>query len=258
MAERLRACLLLFALLPFPATAQPLVAVIIDDLGERAASHAAVLTLPRAVTLAILPHRAHSASLAQAARERGHEVLLHLPMEALGGERLGPGGLTSALDKRAFRARLHGALASVPGAVGVNNHMGSRLTGEVRPMLWLMAALAGDGLVFIDSRTTADTVAYLAARAAGLPSTERDVFLDNVLDPVSVRTALAELVAHARRHGSALGIAHPHPGSLAVLAEALPRLEAEGVRLVGVRELIAHRAGTGYVHRAVADRVSQR
>jgi polysaccharide deacetylase 2 family uncharacterized protein YibQ len=137
VAERAAALLLLLAVAAAPVGAAPAISIIIDDLGDRAGD-AAVLALPPAVALSVLPHTPYGAHLARAGTTRGHEVLLHLPMEPAGSQAPGPGVLTADLDRAAFLARLWGDLATVPGARGVNNHMGSRLTRQPEQMRWVM------------------------------------------------------------------------------------------------------------------------
>ena len=245
MAERAAALLLLAAVLfaPLAAARPPAVSIIIDDLAGRA-----VLGLPPAVALSILPHTPHGAALARAGAERGHEVLLHLPMQALGQRRAHPGMLTSDLDRATFLQTLFEGLASVPGVSGVNNHMGSHLTRQPEAMRWVMAALkAYGGLYYVDSRTTHETVAFQVAGDFGLRRAERDRFLDNVVSRDAIRGELLGLVEEARAKGSALAIGHPHPQTLAVLGEILPTLDTLGVELVPVAELIARRADAGRV-----------
>ncbi len=248
MVERAAAALLLaFALAASAAAAPPVVSVIIDDLGDRPADRA-VLDLPSAVALSVLPHTPYGPGLARDGATRGHEVLLHLPMEAHGSSATGPGMLTADLDRTALQARVLAGLAAVPGARGVNNHMGSALTRRPELMRWVMSALrAHGGLFFVDSRTTHETVAFQVAGEFGLPRAERDRFLDNVVEPDAIRAELLALVEEARAKGSALAIGHPHPQTLAVLAEVLPRLDTLGVALVPVSELIARRADAGRV-----------
>jgi uncharacterized protein len=223
-----------------PAT--PAVALIIDDLGHRPAGDRAALALPGAVTFAILPHSPAATALAVRARASGRDVLLHLPMEAEADNHLlGAGALRADMARGEFVSTLHDALASVPYLSGVNNHMGSRLTRDRERMDWLMAELRAVGsLLYVDSRTTPGSTAAAAAAAQALPYAVRDVFLDNRQDPSYIERQFERLLARAARHGDAVGIAHPHPATLAVLARRLPALA--GMRLVGIRRLIAERA----------------
>lgn len=219
-----------------------LVSIIIDDIGDQRVLGERAVDLPGPVTCAFLPLTPFAPALAERAHFLGKEVMLHLPMQAKDERSLGPAALRLDMTETEFLATVATALAAVPHVRGVNNHMGSLLTRHPGHMDWLMQALSGNGhLYFVDSRTTRGTVAHMLAREHGLPSVQRDVFLDNRPEPDAIRRQLAQLVRHARRHGTAVGIGHPYPATLEVLREALPELEARGVRLVPISELIAHR-----------------
>lgn len=229
-------------------------AIVIDDLGWRLPEGRQTLTLPPAVTLSVLPHTPHGARLATDAAARGHEIMLHLPMEARSGKRLGPGGLTEDMARDELRATVFDALASLPAVAGVSNHMGSLLTTRAAPMQWLMEALREQpALYFVDSRTAGSTVAGTTARAFGIPSYTRDVFLDDDPDPAVIRHQLARLLRVARTQGLALGIGHPYPSTLEVLAEWLPALAAHGVRLIPVSQLIARQRQLAEARLAAAE-----
>ena len=225
-----------------PAVATPVIGLIIDDIGWRAADGRRAVQLPGAITLAFLPHAPHSRALAEEAHRRGKEIMLHLPMEASNGKRLGPGGLTGALSEKDFKRTVFAGLASVPHVRGINNHMGSRLTADPLRMRWLMQTLMfRNDLYFVDSRTTAASVAEREAAARALPVTHRDVFIDYEDVTGVIETQLAKLLARARRKGSALGIGHPLPRTLDALERWLPTLQASGVKLVPVSVLIEQR-----------------
>jgi polysaccharide deacetylase 2 family uncharacterized protein YibQ len=215
----------------------PKIALIIDDLGNHRAAGQAALALPGQVTYAFLPHTPYAREQANQAYENHREVMLHLPMESYLGYRLGEGGLTLEMPKQEFIATLRQALASVPHVAGVNNHMGSLLTTDPTAMRWLMSSLREDGLFFIDSRTTDLTLAEKVARKNLIQSGRRDVFLDNEPDKELIREQLYKLIGVSRRQGGAIGIGHPYPETLEVLAEELPKLESMGVELVPASEL---------------------
>lgn len=217
----------------------PAVSIVIDDIGYDWPEGRAAVDLPGAVTCAFLPHTPFAARLARLAHAQSKQVILHLPMEAIDNQALGPGGLTVTMGKPQFLRTVRSDLASIPFVSGVNNHMGSLLTQQPRQMRWLMQDLLyHGGLFFLDSRTTAQTVAQETAMNDGLANIRRDVFLDNIQQPAAVRRQFEELVRLARRHGTALAIGHPHPVTLAVLRQLLPTLQAQGIRLVPVSELI--------------------
>lgn len=217
----------------------PAVAILIDDIGYRVDADLAALGLPGAYSYAILPHTPHGARFARAATALARDALLHLPMEAeRGNALLGPGSLRLGMDAPTITDTLEAALASLPTVVGLNNHMGSRLTADRGAMQVLATGVARHrGLFFVDSRTTARTTAAQAMRERGVPTLERDVFLDHVPREQAVQRQLAVLVARARRVGHALGIAHPHRETLSVLRAWRP--DAAGVRLVPVSTLFA-------------------
>jgi polysaccharide deacetylase 2 family uncharacterized protein YibQ len=224
---------------PVPDPGPPAVALIIDDLGNQLSSGLEAVALPGSINYSFLPHTPFAQRLAGAARAAGGEVLLHLPMESDGGKLLGPGGLTAGLSREQFATTIAEDLASVPYVRGVNNHMGSLLTRHPEPMHWLMQALkANHAGYFIDSRTTPDSVAEHAARAAGLPTLSRDVFLDHDVNPESIEAQFDRLLSLARERGTAIGIGHPYPETLEILARRLPELERRGIRLVHLSDLI--------------------
>ena len=235
-------CLLILicSLLAMPAGAQrpARIAIIIDDLGNNLHLGRQAVALPGALTYSILPQLPYSAEIARRAHAQGKEVMLHLPMQTGDGRAMGPGGLHLAMDRDEFAREVRADLAAVPYVSGVNNHMGSLLTAHPGAMRWLMEDLACfDRLYFVDSRTDVRTVARRYAREAGLANAQRDVFLDNLQDAASIRSQFKHLLATARRRGFAIGIGHPYPETLAVLAAQLPTLAGEGVELVPVSRL---------------------
>jgi polysaccharide deacetylase 2 family uncharacterized protein YibQ len=236
-------------LAPAPRVARPpargYIAIIIDDLGEQhiAGLHAA--RLPGPVALAFLPGGAYTRVQALHAYERGKEILLHLPLQPAGTARAHPTSLTVDAGPEQLGAYFRSALESVPYASGVNNHQGSLLTARAAPMDWLMREIGRQpGLYFVDSRTTPGSVAYRAARAHGVPTAERNVFLDTNRGEAAVRAAFRTLIDKALQNERALAIGHPYPETFKVLEEELPQLEARyGVRLIAPSEMIARQAG---------------
>lgn len=225
---------------------QPTVAIIIDDLGYRHLEGRRALALPAAVTLSILPHTPFGREFAEGAHAKGMEVMLHLPLQPEdGGEDPGPGGLWLESGSREVSGLLTESLASVPYAVGVNNHMGSMLTRHPGHMTWLMEELDRRNLFFVDSFTTPFSIALQMAHETGVPAVRRNVFLDADPDEVAVGAEFDRLLALAREQGYALAIGHPYPGTMRVLEQRLPELERSGVRLVPASQLVkrAHRTG---------------
>ena len=215
-------------------------AIIIDDLGGNLEAARQLLALPYSLTFSVLPHLRDSVETAEEACRAGHEVMLHLPMEPEAGSHASPGEGEIRIGMTSFEVEqtLQSDLASVPHAVGVNNHMGSRATADPRLMTAVMRSLAGRHLYFVDSRTTAATVALETARQQGLPAFYRSVFLD---DTKTVRYTLEQLRQFRRvleEQGTALAIGHPYPSTIAALAKFLPQLEGDDVQLAPASRLV--------------------
>lgn len=228
---------------PRPAA---LIAIILDDLGEQKIAGLRAVNLPGDVACAFLPHTMFGAEQAGMAHARGKEVMLHLPLQPGGRTaRPYPTAITLSTGREEMDAYVRSALDSIPYVSGVNNHQGSLLTETPMHMDWLMAELkARGGLYFVDSRTSAGSLAYRIARARGVPATERSVFLDNTRGEAAVRAEFRRLIQRARQDERALAIGHPYPETLKVLEEELPQIARYGVRLVSPSELIANQSGS--------------
>lgn len=222
---------------PLEEEPQPVLAIVLDDVGYDGRAGERALALSPPITLAFLPHTPHAPRLAHQARQQGHGVLLHAPMANQHAYPLGPGALTPELSKAELQQRLRRALDSLPAVDGVNNHMGSLLTAQAQPMQWVMEVLAERRLLFLDSRTTAATVAAASAERQGLPWLRRDVFLDNEEDERHIRQQLQLAIDLAKRQGYAVAIGHPYSSTLRVLEQELPKLDAQGIRRMGVLQL---------------------
>jgi polysaccharide deacetylase 2 family uncharacterized protein YibQ len=165
--------------------------------------------------------------------------MLHLPMESLANERAELQELRPGMSSTEISNLLNSMLGSVPYAVGVNNHQGSKATSDPHLMAELMPLLRARKLFFIDSRTTAATVAYEAAQTAGVPCAFRNVpFLDDIQEVGAIRRQLDLAARNAREKGQAIAIGHPHPATLRAIAEFLPQAEAQGLHLVHASDLV--------------------
>jgi polysaccharide deacetylase 2 family uncharacterized protein YibQ len=217
----------------------PVISIIIDDMGKTLEDGRRALRLPGPVACAFLPRAAYTRELAIAANAAGKEVMLHLPMDSVDGRRLDAGAVTLNMTHREFVDQVEANLAAVPHVQGVNNHMGSLLTRHPGHMLWLMQELQRHApMFFVDSRTSVATVARQVAYENAIPSTDRNVFLDNELDAGEIEYQFDRLLRLARKYGSAVAIGHPHPQTLALLERRLSTLKQQGIRLVPVAELI--------------------
>ena len=219
---------------------RPLCSIIIDDLGEHPELIEEALTLPVAITYAVIPELPFSRRCAMELHAAGRPLLVHLPMEPLSYPEHDPGphAIFRGMGDARVRELTARALHAVPEAVGVNNHMGSAATQDVSVMSQILAVVRERGLFFIDSRTSSGSVAFRVARSMGLRCAARQVFLDQEgFDQDFTRRQLRLLFEIARQKGAAIGIGHWHHGTLAVLREELPMLAGPDVSLVPVERL---------------------
>ncbi len=225
---------------PTLAEMSPRIAIIIDDLGYNRELGLRAIALPAELTVAILPHAPRARAMAEAARESGKEIIVHLPLEAMNPRGpFEPNRVTLEMTESEVHEVLHQALEAVPHAVGINNHRGSLVTRQQSHMQWLMDRIHSTGhLFFVDSFTTHHSVAMDVAEQVGVPAVRRDVFLDHVRDPAHMRYQLERLKQRARSEGQAVAIGHPYPETMAMLEEVLPELLAEGFELVPVSKLV--------------------
>lgn len=241
--ETLRSIVVAALIATLPLMAQvawaerPKLALVIDDIGWNLNAGRRVLNLPGALTVAVLPGTPAGSQLALEAHDTGREVILHQPMTPEQGQNAGPGNLLPDMNPAAIAAMLAANLDQVPHHRGVSNHMGSLLTRCETSMSAVMAELSLRGLYFLDSRTTPGTVALHRARDASVPSTRRDIFLDNLLNVSAIERALESAVRLAETRGHAVAIGHPHAITLDVLEAQLPHI-LRRVELVPVSALV--------------------
>jgi len=214
-------------------------AIIIDDLGSDRASAEAVFAMGYPLTISVLPNHEHSAEIAKEAHRRGFQVMLHLPMQSVANETPEAQELHPGMHAAEVVALVDQFLQNVPDAAGVNNHQGSQATADTVLMDELMPVLRDHHLFYVDSRTTAATVAYDTAQDFGVRSAFRNVpFLDDIAQVAAVRKQLELALRGAREKGEAVAIGHPHAATLQALREVLPQAQVQGVRLVLASDLV--------------------
>jgi len=209
------------------------VVVIFDDAGGSLPDLEYIIALGRPVTVAVLPGLRYSREVAARAQTAGLEVFLHLPIEPEDSSKpMGPGGISTAMTDEEITTTVRTDLAWVPGATGINNHMGSLGTADPRVMRVILAVAKDRGLIFLDSVTTPRSVGTNVARLMQVPTAARDVFIDNENDAEAIRTQFQQLIALAQRRGVAVGIGHAQRITARVLQEMLPIFDHEGIDFV--------------------------
>ncbi|WP_205950948.1 divergent polysaccharide deacetylase family protein [Pantoea stewartii] len=213
-------------LLSFAAQAGKL-AIVIDDVGYRPSEENKVLQMPQAISVAVLPDAPYARQMAIKAHQGGHEVLIHLPMAPLSKQPLEKNTLTPEMSSAEIDRIIRSAVNNVPYAVGLNNHMGSKMTSSLPGMQKVMQALNQYNLYFLDSMTIGNSQSVPAAQGTHVRVLKRRVFLDDSQDINAIRQQFSRAVKLAERDGYAIAIGHPHPNTVRVLQQMLPTLPAD-------------------------------
>jgi len=217
----------------------PRIAIIIDDIGYDRQIAMELLQLDSNLTFSVLPFSPFGSFIAKKLSAKGAELMLHLPMEPVQYPKVnpGPGALLSSMTPDKLLDQLRKDLKEVSGVVGVNNHMGSRLTADSDKMNQIFTILKKRNLFFIDSRTSPISQGEASARLFNLRFAQRDTFLDNSQNIPYITGQLASLVKVAKRHGTAIGIGHPYKATLETLKIELPKLKGK-IRIVPASQLV--------------------
>ena len=231
------------ALKPLPPPKGRYLFFVIDDAGNSLKELDAFLRLPFPLTVAVLPGLPNSEKAAAAVRAAGKELILHQPMQALGGQDPGPGALLLGMERPEIERIVEDNLKTVPGAIGMNNHMGSAATTDPGIMEAVTAVAKRRGIYYLDSRTTSGTAVAAATRREGIAYWERDVFLDNAPDRASIVRAVEDGKKHAAKARPAIMIGHVWSAELAqTLMELYPQLVAEGFSLSTISRYMVQEA----------------
>ncbi len=218
-----------------------LVAIIIDDMGNSLDALEEISDMQLPITISVLPLSAYAEETAQTAYENGLEVMLHLPGESINnqeGNSYTAGLIRSGMSPMEIQELVEASILRVPYIRGVNNHMGSKITQEESVMRPILETLRRHNLFFLDSRTTAASIAFDLARKMGLPSAYRNMFLDTTVSVEFTKQKIAELIRLSQRTGRAIGIGHPFPETLQALRESLPLLAGRNVKAVFVSAIV--------------------
>jgi len=225
------------AKVPPPAKTKPKIAIVLDDWGYNIKNINGLMEIDKPITLSILPGLPYSALVANRAKERNFEVILHMPMEPKAKMKLELSTLYTTMNDDEIRSNLAKALESIPYAEGISNHEGSKATEDGRLMRAVFGELKEKDLFFLDSLVTNDSVCGSLAKEMKVRFVKRDIFLDNESSPDYIRKQFGKLIDLAVKNGAAVGIGHDRPNTIAVLKEMIPQLEEKGVELTYVSDL---------------------
>jgi len=217
----------------------PKVAFIIDDLGYEIEVAKKIMELEFPITLSILPFLQYSEFIAEEGRKNNREIMLHLPMEPSNSSaNPGPGAIKSYMSEEEIRQAVKDCILNFPYIIGVNNHMGSKITEDREIMEIVLEEIKGYNLFFIDSITTKDSIAYEVAQEMEIKSAVRSVFLDNENDMEYIKGQMLEVQETALREGEAIAIGHSRINTFYVLKRMVPELIKAGIEVVPVSELV--------------------
>ncbi|WP_338555566.1 divergent polysaccharide deacetylase family protein [Paenibacillus sp. KS-LC4] len=222
-------------------------AIVIDDFGNDMDGTEEMLKLPIKFTAAVMPFMPSTQKDAEEAHRLGHDVIVHMPMEPNKGLKkwLGPGAITADLSDDEVRKRINAAIDNVPHAIGMNNHMGSKVTADERIMRIVLDVCKQRGLFFLDSRTTYRTVVPKVSKEVGVPLLSNDVFLDDVYTIQHISKQMNEVQKHLSTHVTCVVIGHvgpPGPKTAAVLRQAIPSMNA-AVSFVKLSDMVLQSFG---------------
>ncbi|WP_417318287.1 divergent polysaccharide deacetylase family protein [Emcibacter sp.] len=217
---------------------RPKISIVIDDLGIVKSNTRRMIDLSPGLTLSFLPYASDLKEMTSLARRRGHELMLHLPMQPQGDAFPGPHALNSGLGEKELHRQILWNLDRFDGYVGINNHMGSAFTEDSMGISRLLSVVEDRGLLVLDSRTTNNSVLADLSEQREIPYTVRDIFLDNTQDVEYILDQLERLEKMARRHGSAVAIGHPYDETIRALEIWLPKLKEKGINLVPLSHIV--------------------
>lgn len=228
---------------PEPAlTPQKKVAFVIDDLGNNMKGTREILSIEVPLTVAVMPFLPSTKKDAELAYKNGHEVFVHMPMQPLKGKAswLGPGAITTDLSDEEIKSRINRAIDDVPHAIGMNNHMGSKVTQDKRIMRVIMGVLKQRGLIYLDSKTTYKSVAAKVAEEMGVPYAVNQLFLNDAHTVAHITGQMEKVCQRLGQQQSCIVIGHVGPAgkkTASILRQYIPRIQKEAA-FVTISKLI--------------------
>ncbi len=217
------------------------IAIVIDDMGVADTNSQAVIDrLPTAVTLAFLAYGEATNSQAKHAFNKGHDIMIHLPMQPhRHTANPGPNALYVNDETAQLKRKIKLNFKDLKHiSVGVNNHMGSALTENLPAMRTVLEAVEAEEMFFLDSVTTNNSSVLAASTGLNLPVLQRHVFLDHEVTPSFINNALARAERHAKKYGSAIAIGHPYPATTAAIETWAKTLADKQISLIPISNLL--------------------
>ncbi len=217
---------------------RPQISIVIDDMGVVKSKTENIINISAPLTLSFLPYADDLVEVTRRARQLGHELMIHLPMEPKGDMDPGPHAMITGSSKQNMMDDLLFNLSQFEGYVGLNNHMGSAFTEDSDGLNLILNEVQKRGLLVLDSRTSRGSLLAKISSEKNIPNMTRDIFLDNEQNVTYILRQLEKLTVMAQRRGSAVAIGHPYKETIEALSLWLPSLESKGISIVPLSHLI--------------------
>ncbi len=216
------------------------IALIIDDFGyfDNDLSDS-FFNLPKEITFSVIPGHQFSKILARKIDKLNHNLLIHLPMEPIdykGDEKQYI--IMTEMNSYEIENRIDKAINDLPQAIGINNHMGSKSTSDLVTMNKVANTIKNKDLLFVDSFTFKNSIAYKVMKKHDIPTAKRDIFIDNENDSEYISQQIDKLVQLAIKNGKAIGIGHGRKNTLLMLQKKIPDIISNGIVLVSISEYL--------------------
>ncbi|HOV16197.1 MAG TPA: divergent polysaccharide deacetylase family protein [Candidatus Cloacimonadota bacterium] len=228
-----------------PPSQERILCIIVDDFGNTQGKLLdGFAQTEAAVCFAILPDAKYAVEAMRKATQKGHETLIHVPMEPINYPKENPGDNAIFIHNSPTEnaRRMEHFINKLPACIGVNNHMGSLATSDEPTMQTVMQVLRKHNLVFVDSRTSNSSIAYTVAQKNLVPAFKRDVFLDEPdLSSATLNKKLSECLSLAQKQPFVIAIMHCHTQEhLVYLQKFIAQAKQKGFRLEPISGLSAY------------------
>ncbi len=212
----------------------PKLAIIMDDVGFY--RHVdSIKRVPFPITPSIFPPNKIFPNTVMIAKEFTH-YMVHFPMEAYNYKNSSENVLNISDSIDVFESSIEKLSKDFPSLLAINNHTGSKFTGNYKALKQFFSILDKYNYDFVDSKTTNKSLCSLVGKEYNKKVLQRDVFLDNEVDVSKIRDRLKEAVKIAKRNGQAIAICHPKIETFKALRSSKDILK--DVELVYIDELL--------------------
>ena len=223
------------------ADRKPRIALIISNLGlSNTYTKAALELLPEDITLSFSHVAPRLKNWVREARQKGHEILLDIPMEPIGFPKNDPGRatlLTSSNEVENLN-RLEHIMKQAGGYVGLLGTQGTKFMLHSETLLPVLRSIKQRGLIYVDSRSTSRSLGPELASSIQLPKAFNNVFVDREPSQEKIKNKLDELERIALKRRFAVGIAQPLPITIEILSQWTKGLKTIQIALAPITAIV--------------------